>query len=307
MGALSLLFDESGSAHADAEEIAELAAGLGGQALERARLYEREREARASLDRILRIAPSFRADDVGSATAAICSEAAATFGADTAILWRLREQRLELVCTAPPEILPLGLEASLEDFPTLRDAVENRRVSFVPDVQEEAQGEGLERVRSLGLRSSFRVPIAIGEGEAELILIVSWTKEISEPDPSTVVLLRRFADQAGFALEQIERRRAQAEAANHAEETRRLQEVTAALSLASTSTEVTDTCLTHVLEAIGAEAGFVALSRPEGVTVDFVSSTWLLGRRASALGNVRAGLERAVLLARSRPGSRSGL
>ena len=26
-------------------------------------------------------------------------------------------------CTAPPEILPLGLEAALEDFPTLRDAV----------------------------------------------------------------------------------------------------------------------------------------------------------------------------------------
>ena len=126
---------------------------------------------------------------------------------------------------------------------------------------------------ALGLRSSFRVPIAIGAGEAELILIVSWTKEISEPDPSTVVLLRRFADQAGFALEQIERRRAQAEAAKRADETRRLQEVTAALSLASTSTEVTDTCLTHVLEAVEAEAGFVVLSRPEGVTVDFVSSS----------------------------------
>ena len=273
VGALSLLFDESGSAHSDAEEIAELAAGLGGQALERARLYERERESRAGLDRILRVAPSFRADDVESATTAICREAAATFGADTAILWRLREQQLELVCTAPAELLPSGLEAALDDFPTLRDAVENRRVSFVPDVQEEARGEGLERVRKLGLRSSFRVPIAIGGGEAELVLIVSWTNEISEPDPSTVVLLRRFADQAGFALEQIERRRAQAEAAKRSDETRRLQEVTAALSLASTSTEVAETCLTHVLEAVEAEAGFVVLSRPEGVIVDFVSSS----------------------------------
>ena len=136
VGALSLLFDESGSAHSDAEEIAELAAGLGGQALERARLYERERESRAGLDRILRVAPSFRADDVESATTAICREAAATFGADTAILWRLREQRLELVCTAPAELLPSGLEASLEDFPTLREAVEDRRVSFVSDVHE---------------------------------------------------------------------------------------------------------------------------------------------------------------------------
>ena len=273
VGALSLLFDEGGSAHSDAEEIAELAAGLGGQALERARLYERERESRAGLDRILRVAPRFRADDVESAAAAICREAAATFGADTAILWRLREQRLELVCTSPAESLPTGLEASLDDFPTLREAVEEGVVSFVADVQEEARGEGLERVRNLGLRSSFRVPIAIGGGEAELILVVSWTKEISEPDPSTVVLLRRFADQAGFALEQIERRRAQAEAAKRSDETRRLQEVTAALSLASTSREVSDTCLTHVLEAVGAEAGFVVLTSAEGVTVDFVSSS----------------------------------
>ncbi len=273
VGALSLLFDESETTHGEVEAIAALAAGLGGQALERARLYERERESRAGLDRILRVAPSFRADDLGSAAAAICAEAAATFGADTAILWRLRGQRLELLCTAPSDILPSGLDASLEDFPTLRDAVQNRRVSFVPDVQDEARGEGLERVRSLGLRSSFRVPIAIGEGEPELILIVSWTKEISEPDPSTAVLLRRFADQAGFAFEQIERRRAQAEAQKRSEEMRRLQEVTAALSLASTSTEVTDTCLTHVLEAVEAEAGFVVLSRPEGVTVDFVSSS----------------------------------
>ncbi len=271
VGALSLLFDDVGSAHEEAEEIAALAAGLGGQALERARLYERERESREGLDRILRVAPRFRADDVESAAAAICGEAAATFGADTAMLWRLGEQRLELIGTAPPEMLPLGLEADLDDFPTLRDAVENRRVSFVPDVQEEARGEGLERVRNLGLRSSFRVPIAIGEGEVELVLIVSWTKEISEPDPSTVVLLRRFADQAGLAIEHIERRRAQAEATRRGDETRRLQEVTSALSLASTSTEVSDTCLTHVLEAVDAEAGFVVLSRPEGVIVDFVS------------------------------------
>ena len=273
VGALSLLFDESGSAHAEAEAIATLAASLGGQALERARLYMRELESRQGLDRILRVAPRFYADSVEGAAAAICSEATATFDADMAILWRLRDRKLELLCTAPSESLPSGLDADLEDFPTLRDAVETLRVSFVPDVQEEARGEGLERVRKLRLRSSFRVPIAIGGGEAELVLIVSWKKVIPDPDPAMVALMRRFADQAGFALEQVERRRAQAEAAERSEETRRLQGVTAALSLASTSTEVCDTCLTHVLEAIGAEAGFVVLSRPEGVIVDFVSST----------------------------------
>jgi len=272
VGAMSLLFDDSGSAHAEAEAIATLAAGLGGQALERARLYAREQESRQGLDRILRVAPRFFADNVEGAAAAICSEAATTFDADIAILWRIRERTLELVSTAPTETLALGLDASLEDFPTLSDAVENLRVSFVADVQEEARGEGLERVRSLGLRSSFRVPIAIGGGEAELVLIVSWKKVIADPDPAMVALIRRFADQAGFALEQVERRLAQAEAAKRTDEMRRLQEVTAALSLASTSTEVSDTCLTHVLEAVGAEAGFVVLSRPDGVIVDFVSS-----------------------------------
>ncbi|MBA3376268.1 MAG: SpoIIE family protein phosphatase [Actinobacteria bacterium] len=273
VGALSLLFGDSESAYTEAEAIATLAAGLGGQALERARLYAREQESRQGLDRILRVAPRFHADSVEGAAAAICSEAAATFDADIAILWRLRDRRLELLRTAPPETLASGLDAALEDFPTLSDAVDTHRVSFVPDVQEEARGEGLERVRKLGLRSSFRVPIAIGGGDVELVLIVSWKKIIADPDPAMIALMRRFADQAGFALEQIERRRAQAEAAKRTEETRRLQEVTAALSLASTSTEVSDTCLTHVLEAVEAEAGFVVLSRPEGVIVDFVSST----------------------------------
>ena len=272
VGALSLLFDDSRAEHPEAEAIANLAAGLGGQALERARLYAREQESRQGLDRILRVAPRFHADSVEGAAAAICREAAATFDADIAILWSLRESRLEVLCTAPPESLPSGLSGALEDFPTLRDAVETLRVSFVSDVQEEARGEGLERVRKLGLRSSFRVPIAIGGGEVELILIVSWRKVIPDPDPALIALMRRFADQAGFALEQVQRRRAQAEAAKRSEETRRLQEVTAALSLASTSKEVSDTCLTHVLEAVGAEAGFVVLTRPEGVIVDFVSS-----------------------------------
>ena len=272
VGALSLLFDEPGSAHEEAGAIVALAGALGGQALERARLYEGEREARRGLDRILRVSPRFHTDSVESAAAAICSEAAATFGADTAILWRLRGRTLELVCTAPPGILDSGLEADLEDFPTLLDAVDELQVSFVPDVQQEARGEGLERVRRLGLRSSFRVPIAVGGGTADLVLIVSWTKVISEPDPSTVALLRRFADQAGFAFEQVERRLAQAEATSRAEETRRLQEITAKLSLASTPTDVTNTCLESALEAVGAEAGFVVLVQPDAVVVDIVSS-----------------------------------
>ncbi len=273
VGALSLLFGETGSAHDDAVAIVALAAGLGGQALERARLYEGEQEARRGLERILRVAPRFHTDSVESAAAAICSEAAATFGSDVAILWRIRGRTLEIAGTSPADLLPMGLDAELADFPDLLGAVDELEVSFVADVQQEARGEGLERVRRLDLRSSFRVPIAVGGGTADLVLIVSWTKVISEPDPSTVALLRRFADQAGFALEQIERRRAQEEAASREEETRRLQEITAKLSLAITPIDVASTCLEAALEAVGAEAGFVVLVQPDSVIVDIVSNS----------------------------------
>lgn len=273
VGSMSFLFDHEGAMHGDAEAIAQIASGLGGQALERARLYDLERESRQALDRILRVAPRFHADSAEAVTEAICREARTTFGTDIAMLWRLTDHRLELVWRDPAlESMAPGLEATLDDFPGLMDAVGNLQVSFVADVQEEARGAGLERVRRHGIRSSLRTPIAIG-GRAELVLIISWQSVVPEPDPSTLVLVRRFADQAGLALEQLERRRAQAESALRADETRRLQEITAALSLAATPTDVSNTCLEHALTAVGAEAGFVVLSRPEGVVVDFVSSS----------------------------------
>lgn len=273
VGSMSFLFDDPASAVEDADAIAHIASDLGGQALERSRLYARERESRRMLDRIVQVSPRFHTDTQESASMAICGEARTTFGADISMLWHRVGDELELMCSVPVlEPLVPGLRAALADFPRLLDAIDSLEVSFVPDVQEEARGAGLERTRQLGLHSSLRVPVAVGGSEAELVLIVSWTRVLSEPDPSTVLLLRRFADQAGFALEQVERRRAQAEAARRAEETRRLQEITAALSIASTATDVSDTCLEHALLAVGAEAGFVVLSRAEGVSVDLVSS-----------------------------------
>jgi serine phosphatase RsbU (regulator of sigma subunit)/anti-sigma regulatory factor (Ser/Thr protein kinase) len=273
VGSMSFLFEQDSPGHEDAEAIALIAADLGGQALDRSQLYARERESRRALDRVLRVAPRFHADTVESAANAICSEARRTFGADVAMLWRRHEGSLGLMCSDPGrEELPQGLTADLDDFPELKRAVETVQVAFVPDVQAEARGEGLSRTRSMGLRSSLRTPIAIGGGQAELVLIVSWESVVPEPDPSTYALARRFADQASLALEQVERRLAQEQAAGRAEETRRLQEITAALSVAATATDVSNTCLEHALAAVGADAGFIVLARGEGVTVDVVSS-----------------------------------
>ena len=274
VGSMSFLYDTEGLVDEDAEAIALIAADLGGQALERSRLYARERESRRALDRVLEVAPRFHADTPETAATVICSEAKTTFGSDLAMLWRLDGEQLELVCSEPSrEELPRGLRVDLAEFPRLRDAVDRIHVSFVPDVQDEALGTGKERTRRLGIHSSLRTPMALGAGEAELVLIVSWDRILPDPDPSIYALARRFADQAGLALEQVERRRAEEEAAGRADETRRLQEITAALSVAATATDVSNRCLEHALEAVGAEAGFIVLSRAEGVTVDVVTSS----------------------------------
>ena len=272
VGAVSFLFDSDDAMTDDAEAVASIAADVGSQALERARLYDTEHESRRALDRILRASPAFHADTAEAVTEAICREARLAFGADLGMLWRVASRQLELVwCEPAAEALPPGLVAELDDFPQLRDAIGALAVSFVADVGDEALREGLERVQRLGIRSSLRIPVTVGD-EARHLVVASWDSVVSEPEPSTILLARRLADQAGLALEQLERRLAQAEAARRADETRRLQEVTSALSLASSATDVSDTCLAHALEAVGADAGFVVLSRGGTAVVEMVSS-----------------------------------
>ena len=272
VGAVEFLFDRPNTLDDELVAVASTAAGLAEQALERARLYERERETSRALERILQVAPRFYAETAGEVTAAICREARTTFGADYGVLWRIRGKDLELVNSAPRRVeWPLGLRVPLADFPGLADAVAELGVSFVPDVASEAREEGLERVRELGIRSSLRSPIVIG-GRSELVLAVSWQTEIDRPDATTIAIIRRFADQAGLAFEQLERRLAEEQAAARAQETERLQEVTAALSLAASSVDVGDTCLKHALRFVGAEAGFVVLTGSGGTSVQMLSN-----------------------------------
>ena len=271
-GVVEFLFDRPDAVDDDLASVAATVAVLAEQALERARLYDRERETRTALDRILQVAPRFYADSAEEVTTAICREARTTFGADYGVLWRIDDGDLELVRSDPQrDEWPPGLRVPLRDFPGLEEAVGNLSISFVPDVLAEARGTGLERVRQLGIRSSLRSPIAIG-GKAELVLVVSWRIEVDRPDPTTTAIVRRFADQAGLAIGQLERRRAEAHAAAHAAETERLQEVTSALSLAAGRVDVGDTCLEHALRFVGAEAGFVVLTGAGGTSVQMISS-----------------------------------
>jgi GAF domain-containing protein/anti-sigma regulatory factor (Ser/Thr protein kinase) len=273
VGSVGYLFDGATELDGDTLALARIVADLTGQALERARLYESERESRVALDRILQVAPRFLGEDRDQVVEVICREARSTFGADYGVLWRIREGGLDLLAMDPPRPDIAADRLSLDDFPRLHEAIDGLGASFITDVLHTTYGEGLRFVTELGIRSSLRTPIVIA-GSSELVLAISWEMVVSEPDPATIAVFRRFADQAGLALEQVERREAEAVASRRAEEVRRLQEVTGRLSVASTVLEVSTTCLEKALESLGAEAGFVVVAGPEGTrAVEIVTST----------------------------------
>ena len=80
VGSLSFLYDDPSAVHEEADAIAAIAADLGGQALERARLYARERQWRQALDRILRAAPRLYSGTTDEVSLEICREARRALG-----------------------------------------------------------------------------------------------------------------------------------------------------------------------------------------------------------------------------------
>ena len=101
--------------------------------------------------------------------------------------------------------------------------------------------------------------------EFERILALQWERVIPEPAPSVIAVARRFADQAGLAIEQAARRRAQ-------DETRALQAVTEALSAAATPAEVGSAIVRQGVAALGARAATVYALAEDGEGVELVAS-----------------------------------
>lgn len=256
--------------------VARIAADLGGQALERADLYAQERASREALDRILAVAPRFlRGATTEAVVKSVCAEARRTFGCDVAQVWTPRDsEHLEVTWRDPPnEVLPAGTTIEFADFPGLIDEMRALRSMFVPDVQLHTRGEALRHAQRLGLFSSLRIPIVIG-AQFDRILTLQWERVISEPAPSVLAVARRFADQAGLAIEQAERHRAQ-------EQTRSLQAVTEALAAAATPAEVGAAIVRQGVAALGARAATVYALAEDGESVELVASE---GYPAEVLG-----------------------
>lgn len=285
VGALGFVWEHEADFGEEEIAYATMTASLAEQALERARLYERERGTRQALDRILQVAPRFRTDSAETATRAVCQEARTSFGADYGLLWRVQGDDMELIAIDPPvEGVEVGRRFPLADFPDLEHAVSALGISFVPDVLHEARGHGLELVRRLGSRSSLRTPIVLA-GHVELVLSLSWLSVMPEPDRSTFAIARRFADQAALALEELERRRAQLDAARRAADMRRLQSLTAALSNAVTRADVAEVAVEHVAAAVEADGAAV------GVVVEDRQLTRLLAWSGYEEGDVAGWVE----------------
>jgi GAF domain-containing protein/anti-sigma regulatory factor (Ser/Thr protein kinase) len=285
--------------------VAQIAADLGGQALERAELYEDERSLRRALDAILRTAPRFAGSTYEEALVAVCDEARATFSADIAQMWsRTGADGFALRWRSPPDpSVPPGTDVHLEDFPGLVEALQRLQPSFVTDVQTALQGASLERVRRQNIRSSLRIPIAIG-GEVGRVLVLQWRHIAPEPGPSQMLLARRYADQAGLVLEQLERRAAEGVAARAAVETKRLLDVTSVLTSAAGLPDVSRVVLDEAFRSLQARAGVFVVGRQPDEQPEVVEARTATGEDtvdSATLALVSDALARGTLLAAESP------
>ena len=246
VGSMGFPFETSEGIQSDVLALAQLAAALGGQALERAQLYERERSQREGLDRIARLAPRFAGRPTDELLGAICREGRITFDAEVALLWRLDgsdlvlERRDPREADAIPERIPRGaipsLELALEDLaPIFADA--------------SSSGSPLPQ-----RHAALHVPIVLG-GAAGRVLTLLFSEELTSAEEETLVLARRLADHAQLALEHGAREQAQAAAAQSALETRQLLDATSALAAATTPELVGAAAIEEARTTLGAEAG----------------------------------------------------
>ena len=270
-GAIGFPFNRPHAVDDSVLSLAQIAAELGGQALQRSLAYERERDARDALERITRLVPRFVDAPEGAVVAAICEEAREMFDADVAQLWKAGDGRLEVIWRNPPDIrTPPGHAVEPSDYPGMQRSLERLDTTFFHDARTIVTGEALERVLQEGVRSVLRVPIAVS-GRAELLLALRWARIVPDPTPELLALVRRFADHAGLVIEQGERRRAEAteqvaraRAERLAGDLAQLHAVATALGAASTASEVAGLVAERVQAISGAETTVVHDVSPDG-------------------------------------------
>ncbi len=171
-------------------------------------------EARAAVERVLEVTPSFHAGasltEIGGA---VCRAALEAGGCAAAALVTIEDDELRLVAREPGSnhrSPPL----SLDELPDVREElVTQLEPSFLPDLTQRPGGSVLVDVAGFtGLVSSLRVPVVLEE-RAIAVLALGWATRTPEPEPVWLATVQRLADHAAVALEKQRRVEAQREAA----------------------------------------------------------------------------------------------
>lgn len=249
VGSMGFPFTETGAVDTDLIGLALLAAALGGQALERSQLYEREHLLRAGLDRIARLAPRFAGESAEAILELVCREARITFDAEAALVWLVDGDDLVLERTEPAQVAVAGHRLARRELPQVEESLEHR----APTVSEQLPPGSFP---PLAERTTLQVPIVLG-GRVARILTAVLSPGGAPPSQETLVLARRLADHAELALEHAAYEEARHVAESNALQTRRLLDATTALAAASTPELVGAATLAEATTTLGAAAGVV--------------------------------------------------
>jgi serine phosphatase RsbU (regulator of sigma subunit)/GAF domain-containing protein len=162
-------------------------------------------ELHKTLERVLKLAPTFHISGTRQMVAnAICEAALATFECSGAALYRVEGDRLRLLDDLPPlESMAQGRTFPLTDDMPLAKELRSPRPTFVPDVTDPSRSVRPwppELVSQAGTHSALYVPLRFDRRGPANLLVLNWDKQREEPDEGFLVIVQRFADQAALAL-----------------------------------------------------------------------------------------------------------
>ena len=167
-----------------------------------------------TLSRMLQADPLFRAggsvDDVAEA---VCAQALGIFEATGAALWSEGPDGIDLVRRVPEvAMFRPRLHIAFAEHPAFEQVLTGGQPQFVADVEHEDPVLWERFARHSGSRAQLRLPLA-SAGGARLLLVLSWDALVPLPSAEVSAIASRFADQAGIAMAEAQRREAQGEAA----------------------------------------------------------------------------------------------
>lgn len=192
-------------------------AAQAGLAVEQARTRAAQAEVGSlnrTLSRMVQADPLFSADGSADDVAeAICSQALGIFEASGAGLWTEADEGIELVRRIPEvTVLRPRLHIAFAEHPAFEQVLAAGHPQFVADVEHEEPVLWERFARHSGSRCQLRMPLA-SAGGARLLLVLSWDELVPPPSAELSAIASRFADQAGIAMAEAQRREAREEAA----------------------------------------------------------------------------------------------